>query len=85
VLWNVLDRVAFCLDPAILAASHVIFTVKLGEAPLVGSHDLLPSREFKLGTAKSFNHVCGVVILEIVNGVIIHCGIKVVIEDKELL
>lgn len=63
VLWDVLDVNAIRDDPALLAASHVHLTVELGEAPLVGSHDLLTSRELKLGTAQSLDDVRSVGVL----------------------
>lgn len=63
VLGNILDGAAVRSDPSLLAASHVVLAVKLGEAPLVGLHDFLSSGEFELGTAKSLNHVGSVGIL----------------------
>ena len=63
VLGNVLDGGAVGSDPALLASSHIVLAVKLGEAPLVGLHDFLSSGEFELGTAKSLNHVGSVGIL----------------------
>ena len=63
VLGNVLHGSTVGSDPALLAASDVVLTVKLGETPLVGLHDLLSSGEFELGTAKSLNDVVGVGIL----------------------
>ena len=63
MLGNVLDGGAVGSDPALLASSHIVLAVKLGEAPLVGLHDFLSSGEFELGTAKSLNHVGSVGIL----------------------
>ena len=63
VLGNVLDCDSVVLDPACLSASHVLVTAELGEAPLVGSHNLLPARELELGTTKCLDNVVGVGIL----------------------
>lgn len=50
-------------EPALLAAAHVVGAVPLGEAPLVGAHDLLTTGELELGTAQSLNGVVAVHIL----------------------
>ena len=63
VLGDVLDGVSVRHDPAILAAADIDVTVELGESPLVGSHDFLPSRELELGTTKGLDHVVSVGVL----------------------
>lgn len=63
VLGNILDGAAVRSDPSLLAASHVVLAVKLGEAPLVGLHDFLSSGELELRTAESLNDVVSVGIL----------------------
>lgn len=55
VFWDVFHHHTVRDNPTFLASLHILLSVKLRETPLVGSHDLLSSRELELGTAKSFD------------------------------
>ncbi len=63
VLGNVLDSDAVRDDPSLLAALGILLAGELGEAPLVGSHDLLSASELVLSTTQSLDDVGGVVVL----------------------
>ncbi len=63
VFRNVLATDTIGKNPTIFATTNIVGAVKLGESPLVRSHDLLSSRELKLGTTKRLNNVFSVVVL----------------------
>lgn len=63
VLWDILDGDTIGADPASLSASDVLLASEFGEAPLVRSHDFLPSGELELGTTQSLNDMCSVGVL----------------------
>lgn len=63
VLCNILDGSTISHQPALLATASVVLAIELGETPLVGSHDLLSSRELELGSSQSLNDVVGVGVL----------------------
>lgn len=63
VLGDVLNGSTIRDDPTLLSAAGVVSTVELGEAPLVGSHDLLSSGELELGSSQGLNDVSGIAVL----------------------
>jgi hypothetical protein len=63
VFSNILNRSTIWNNPSFLSTLSINYTIELGETPLVGSHDLLTSRELELSTTKSFNDVVSVGIL----------------------
>ena len=63
VFGDIFNRGAVRDNPAFLSSLSIFGTIELGETPLVGSHDLLTSRELELGTTQSLNNVGSVVIL----------------------
>jgi len=60
VLRSVLNCDTVLLDPAFLASTSIGGAIPLSESPLVGAHDLLPSRELELGAAQGLDHVVSV-------------------------
>jgi len=55
VLGHVLDLVSVGDEEALLAHAHVLSGIILGEAPLLGGHNLLATGELHLGAAESLH------------------------------